>query len=145
MLFRSDRWALLGQVNGGFEDTDLGTARWFAAALAARCGLPADLFVAGRVDAFWEWVPERDGARAAAIFWPVAAGPGEDAATRLTSGTLTLGWQPAETFAVRLEARHDRANGDFFAEGGGDRAPTAPFEPRRDGQTTFTLGLNGGF
>ncbi len=125
----SPRLALLGQVDAGVEPNDIGTSSWFAAAGSARVTLTPTLFAAARGDFFLEHAP--DGA--SRIFWPV---------DWVASGTATLDWRPRDRASLRVEYRHDHADGDIYFGGDvtGDGV-TTPFVPNRSSQDTFTVGL----
>lgn len=117
--------SLLAHASAGVEPNDLGTSRWIAGALAARLQICDPLFLAVRGDAFSEHVP--DGA--SAIFWPVPW---------VASATVTADLRPHPRASLRLELRHDRADGDLFF--GGATTADGNAIADRDSQTTATLG-----
>lgn len=123
----TSRLSWLAHASAGVEPNDLGTSRWLAAAVASRLQICAPLFLAARADAFSEHVP--DGA--SALFWPVPW---------VASATLTADLRPHPRASLRLELRHDRADGDLFF--GGDVATDSDglAIPDRASQTTATLG-----
>lgn len=125
----TDGLTLQIQGDAGLEPNALGVAWWVAGAVAARVQLARELFVAGRVDGFWEEAPP-DASR---IFWPVRA---------VASATGTVELRPAEQLSLRLELRHDQADGEMYFGGDvtGDGAG-APFVPNRGAQDTLTAGL----
>jgi hypothetical protein len=101
--------------DGGFEPRPAGVHAWQAAQAALVVHPTEDWDVGVRADVFHE------------------AGT-----STVGSGTVMGGWRPAEGLLVRLEARHDRADGPvFFASD-----PRVPTETR---QTTVTLGVSGSF
>jgi hypothetical protein len=113
----TDDVSVLGHVDAGFEKTDTGTSSWFAAAAYAKYALTPELYAAARADYFYD-----DGA----IFWP----------TRwMSSGTLTVAYQPATNVSIRGELRHDHAKTDVFFGGDVDA------NPNRKQQDTATLGV----
>jgi hypothetical protein len=124
--------ALHGDV--GTEANSFGTSSWTAAAAYARVRAAGRLFLAGRADWFQEKVP----AGASTIFWPATSGT----TSRVASFTLTADYRPADQLSLRLEARRDDANGDFYYR---DAPATDPVSglaiPNASGQTTITLGL----
>lgn len=125
----TDDVTVLAHADGGVERGDLGTSWWLAGALAGKLALSPCLYAAARADAFRERVPGTAGA----IFWPTSW---------LASGTLTVGYQPADGVSVRLEYRHDHAASAAFFGGevAGDGV-TDPYVPTRRAQDTVTLGL----
>lgn len=122
------RLALLAHANLGFEDNAFGTSWWAAGILAARVQLASWLFVVARGDAFFEETPTG----ATTIFWPVSW---------VSSGTLTFDVRPRDNVSIRLEYRHDAAEGDIYFAGNvtGDGL-TTPFVPNASHQNTLTLG-----
>lgn len=75
---------------------------WWGADLSAREKLGADSFIGARVSYFHD----RDGYLV-----------GSSVDTRVTSGTLTLGYMPSPNLVMKLEPRFDRANEDVFLTG----------------------------
>jgi len=118
----------------GFERNRFGTSAWQAAALYARARPLEKLYVAARVDRFWEQVP--DGA--SPIFWPAAW---------VSSGTLTADFRPYDHISLRLEVRHDEAAEPMFFAGEvqGDGSAEQPFVPNSASQNTVTAGMTGWF
>ena len=97
------------------------------------------LYVALRGDRFWENVASRAAASAAPIFWPTKW---------VSSGTATLDVRPApDNLSVRLEYRHDQADGDMYFRGTvtGDGSSASPFVPNTNHQDTLTLGATARF
>jgi hypothetical protein len=129
----SKKLTVAAHGDAGFERTNLGTAWWAAGALYAKLAVSPKLYGALRVDAFYEKVPSEGGITASSIFWPTEW---------LSSGTLTLAYQPYANMSVRLEYRHDQAASDVFFGGAvaGDGIRT-PYVFDRDAQDTLTLGV----
>lgn len=136
--------AITGEVtigvhgDAGVEANDLGTSAWAAGALYGKLALSDTLYLAGRADYFYERVAEDDaGTRAASIFWPTSW---------MSSGTLTVAYQPVDGLSVRAEYRHDQAADDAFFGGTveGDGV-TTPFAFNRSMQDTATLGVTAWF
>ena len=122
------KWlAILVHVDGGFEPNRFGTSGWAAGAAYVRFRPVGWLYLAGRGDYFYEWVP----AGAAPIFWPVSW---------VSSGTATADFRPADNVSFRVEYRHDQAAGDIFFD---HQVPTTLLGaalPNADRQDTLTLG-----
>jgi len=118
----------------GFEKNRMGTSKWQAAALYARARPLERLYVAARLDAFWEQVPEG----ASPIFWPVSW---------VGSGTLSADVRPYDHISLRLEYRHDRAAGDIYFEDEveGDGSTARPYVPNSSTQNTITAGMTAWF
>jgi hypothetical protein len=121
---------LIGHVDGGREDGDLGASHWLAGALYARHELPHALAVALRGDAIREW---RGDGGASPILIP---------ADWMASATATLTYAPAPGLTLALELRHDHADREVFFGGevSGDGA-TTPYVPNRAAQDTVTVGV----
>lgn len=121
----------------GFEPTELGTSFWVAGAVAAQAKLVEWLYLAARVDAFYEHAGSNPSGEAARIFWPV---------DWVTSQTATVEARAADHLSLRLEYRHDHAAGDMFFAGEveGDGLE-APFVLDARYQDTFTLGATAWF
>jgi hypothetical protein len=133
----TDEITLAAQADAGVEPNDLGTSAWACAALYGKLALSDELYAAARADYFYEKVAEDGGLTAGAIFWPTKW---------MASGTATLAYQPADGVSVRLEYRHDHADGDVFFGGTVDVDPmTGAFVPDRDMQDTVTLGVTAWF
>jgi hypothetical protein len=125
----TDWLSLLGEVNGGFEPNRFGVSDWLAGALYARVRAVSWLYFAARGDLFDEGVPSNALGTASHIFWPVPW---------VSSTTLTADVRPVDHVSVRLEFRHDLADGEmFFADhvaGAGTSAH--PFVPNANKQST---------
>lgn len=133
MVTLTDEASIGGQANAGVESNELGTSSWVAAAGYGKLAVTETVYVAGRADYFLEQVA--DGA--SAIFWPTGW---------IASGTATLAVQPVDGLSVRLEYRHDQAEGDVFFGGTVDGdGTTTPYVPNRRAQDTITLGATAWF
>jgi hypothetical protein len=136
-LSPTDWLGLLAHADAGFEPNDSGTSSWVAGALAARFQLAEPLFLAARVDAFYEHAAESAVATAGRIFWP---------GDWVTSQTATVDVRPHDHVSFRLEYRHDQGDVDMFFRGevAGDGI-TTPYVANDDGQDTITLGATAWF
>ncbi|MBL8937679.1 MAG: porin [Archangium sp.] len=133
----SERVALLGQANVGFEQTSVGLDPWVSGAVATRVKVLDWLFVSGRADVLHEGDFVNGELVAAPIFFP---------ATTVGSLTGTLDVRPIEHVAVRVEYRRDQANAELYFSGtvAGD-GTSSPFVPNRRSQDTITLAAMGWF
>lgn len=133
----SERVALLGQANVGFEQTSVGLQPWVSTALATRVKVVDWLFLSGRADVLHEGDFVNGELVAAPIFFP---------ATTVGSLTGTVDVRPVEHVAVRVEYRRDQANAPLYFSGTveGDGAAT-PFVPNRLSQDTITVSAMGWF
>ncbi len=136
-LYPTPWLSLLAHANGGFEPNAFGVSWWGAGALYARVRLRPWLFVAARGDAFYESVPSNGAGAASPIFWPSAW---------VSSQTLTLDARPHDNVSMRLEYRHDQADGDTYFRGAvsNDATTHAPIANAR-AQDTLTLGMTAWF
>jgi hypothetical protein len=126
----TSRVAVMGQADAGFEPHRLGTSHWYAGAIYARIRILDWLFVAGRGDRFWEDAP----GGATPLFWP----------TRwVSSGTGTIEVRPQDHLSVRLEYRHDQADGDIYFKRGVTTDASGAFVPNANAQDTVTFGVVG--
>lgn len=126
----TSRVSLLAQANAGFEPNRFGTSSWVGGALYARVKIADFLYVAARGDAFYEKVPPG----AAPIFWS-----GVD---WVSSGTITIDARPIpDHLSIRLEYRHDHADGNLYFAGAVDALNT----PNARSQDTLTLGATAWF
>jgi hypothetical protein len=124
------RVSFLAQANAGFEPNRFGTSSWAAGAVYARVMFARWLYASARGDVFYEHVPPG----ATPIFWS-----GVD---WVSSGTITLDARPTrDHLSVRLEYRHDRADGDLYFAGTVD----ASGAPNARSQDTLTLGATAWF
>ena len=127
----TDRLTLAVHGDAGFEANDLGTTWWAGAAGYAKYAFAGNAYVAARADYLRE---DPDGG---AIVLPTAW---------VASGTATVAYQPAHDISVRLEYRHDHADGDLYFGGEVAVDPrTLAFVPDRDRQDTLTLGATAWF
>ena len=124
--------SLLVHANAGFEPGALGTAWWAAGALYARLRLRPWLFFAARGDVFYEASP----VGASNIFWPGAW---------ISSGTATLEARPHDNVSLRLEYRHDAAEGDTYFRGSVATDATGAVVPNARTQDTLNLGMTAWF
>ncbi len=130
----NSRFSMLLHANSGFEPNRFGTSSWAAGALYARVKIADWLYLAARGDAFYESVPTG----ASAILWPT---------DWVSSATATIDVRPTpDHLSIRLEYRHDHADGDMFFRGQvtGDGV-TTPYVPNTTSQDTLTLGATAWF
>ena len=128
--------ALQANVFAGFEPNRIGAQGWIGAALFARVRLAPWLRVAVRGDVLHELLP----AGSTNIFSDIAG------AGLVASGTVTLDARPAEHLSLRLEYRHDEADGEVFYAGQVARdAVTDEDLPTARTQDTLLLGLTAWF
>ncbi|MBK6516983.1 MAG: porin [Polyangiaceae bacterium] len=129
--------ALQPHLDGGFEPNEFGASGWVAGALSARFTFTDWLFGVVRQDAFYEVAAEDSTGTAGRIFWP---------AEWVASSTATLEARAVDHVLLRLEVRHDHAEGDMFFRGAvrGDGV-TTPFVPNTSTQDTLTLGATAWF
>lgn len=130
-------WLSLGlHGDAGFETGTFGTSSWAAGALSGRVQPRAWLYVAARVDVFYEWVPENARGRASPIFWP---------APWVSSQTLTADVRPHDNVSIRLEYRHDQAGAPMYFRGTVARDATGAFVVNATSQDTLTAGMTAWF
>lgn len=128
--------ALQANVFAGFEPNRLGAQGWIGAALFARVRLAPWLRVAVRGDVLHELLP----AGSTNIFSDMAG------AGTVASGTVTLDARPAEHVSLRVEYRHDEADGEVFYAGQVARdAVTDEDVATARAQDTLLLGLTAWF
>jgi hypothetical protein len=128
--------ALQANVFAGFEPNRIGAQGWVGAALFARVRLTPWLRVAVRGDVLHEFLP----AGSTNIFSDIAG------AGTVASGTVTLDARPAEHLSLRVEYRHDEADGALFYAGQVARdAVTDEDLPTARAQDTLLLGLTAWF
>jgi hypothetical protein len=128
----SRRVELMGHVNVGFEPNRVGTNFWFAAAAYARAQLTRRLAVALRADFFYDDAPNAQ----LRLFWPSAW---------MASQTATLDVQPNEHVSLRVEYRHDIAEGSSFYRGQVTEPGAMGLVFNTRTQDTLTLGMVSGF
>lgn len=133
----SSRIQLRADVFAGYEPGRLGVGAWVGIALFARYQLTRWLYAAARLDALHEVRPED--VRYRPIFL--------DRAATVGSGTLTLDARPHDHVSIRLEYRHDRAEGPVFVSSASMRDALRPgaFVPDAAEQNTFLLGMTAWF
>lgn len=129
--------SLLVHGNAGVEPNAFGTSWWAAGALYARVRVRPWLFVAARGDFFHETAARNAAGTASNIFWP----------TRwVSSGTVTLDARPHDNVSIRLEFRHDEADGPTYFRGAVATDPmTRAYVPNASAQSTLTLGTTAWF
>jgi hypothetical protein len=125
----TDRVSVMGQADAGFEPNRFGTSHWYAGAIYGRLRIVSWLYFAARGDRFWE-----DSAGATPLFWPVRW---------VSSGTATVDVRPHDHVSVRLEYRHDQADGDIYFKRDVATDASGAFVPNANAQDTTTLGVTG--
>jgi hypothetical protein len=120
--------SFVAHADAGFEPNNFGTSGWAAGALYGRVRARPWLYLAARADVLWENVP----GMAAPIFFPVPW---------VSSQTLTFDTRPADNFSVRLEYRHDQAEGPLYFKDTVAADATGAFVPTANGQDTITFGM----
>lgn len=122
-------------VDLGIEPNHFGTSRWQAAAAFLRAKLRPWLFVAGRMDAFFEQRARNANGEASAIFFP---------APWVSSPTFAVDVRPLERISVRLEYRYDMAGRAIYFD---ENAPSIDgvYAANKRAQSTVTLGLTAWF
>jgi hypothetical protein len=129
--------SLLVHGNMGIEPNALGTSWWAAGALYARVQPVRWLYLAARGDFFYEKVPSNALGTASSIFWP---------SPWVSSQTVTVDVRPKDNVSVRLEYRHDQAEGDTYFRGMVATDPmTQALVPNARSQNTITLGMTAWF
>jgi hypothetical protein len=93
------RW----QAFGGLEPNRVGVSAWVGAAVYARVRIFEWLYAAGRLDAAYEWVPEGS----VSLF-------DLNDASAYGSGTVTVEALPHAHLSLRVEYRHDVADGHLY-------------------------------
>lgn len=133
----SARTQLRAEVFAGYEPGRLGDGAWVGVACYGRLQLARWLYIAARADALHEVRPAAVAYRA--IFDPRAS--------TLGSGTLTLDARPHDAVSLRLEYRHDLANGPAYVSGTSAPDPLDPgvFVPDARSQDTLLLGMTAWF
>jgi hypothetical protein len=132
----TDRFSMLAHINGGVERGDLGTSKWFSAVLNGRFQAKRWLYLVARGEAFWEKVPRNAKGTAGAIFWPTPW---------LGSATVTADLRPHDQLSLRLELRHDLADGKAWYGGQVAKDAGGQCTANRDAQSTFTVGATSWF
>lgn len=125
VMWYPTRWlTLMVHGDAGFEDNAFGTDSWESVALYLRLKLARWFRLTARIDAFSEQVPTGSD--------PIFFG-----ARFVSSATLTLDVRPAPNISVRLELRHDQANGPIYFAG----AVPADGSANAASQDTILLGV----
>jgi hypothetical protein len=122
-----------GEGSGGWEANRFGL-HWFAGAAAyARMKTLDWLYVALRGDRLWEDPSASASGMSRPFMVPVK---------HVTSGTATLDARPVKGLSLRVEYRHDRAEGDLYFKGQveGDGSPEKPYVPNTKIQNTVLAG-----
>lgn len=129
--------SLMAHANVGFEPNAFGTSWWAAGALYARVRVRPWLYLAARGDVFYEDAARNASGAAANIFWP---------SSWVSSQTATIDVRPHDNVSMRLEYRHDQADGDTYFRGtlAADPMTGAPVANARS-QDTLTLGMTAWF
>jgi len=129
------------EANYGFEPNRIGDARWFAGAAAARVKPCKWLFVGVRGDRFYEHLAtDANGRSSKPIFW--------NGVEWVSSATATLDVRPHSNISVRLEFRHDQADGLLYFTGDtlvGDGSAAQPYVTNARRQQTLLLGATAWF
>jgi len=134
----NDMLSLATDVNAGFEKSNIGDHKWFAASLYARLKALEWLYFAGRGDGIFEFNPGVNPSNPANSILILGA-------DHIVSATGTVEFRPVgEGFSLRLEYRHDHSDPDakqFYKRGyTADGAQKMTSQ-----QDTFTLGVTGWF
>ena len=125
--------SLMAHGNVGVEPNAFGTSWWAAGALYARVRLRPWLYLAARGDFFHETAARNASGTASSISWP---------GRWVSSGTATLDARPHDNVSIRLEYRHDAAEGAMYFRGAvTSDAMTSAFVPNARSQDTLTLGV----
>ena len=126
------RFSLLAHADVGYEPNRFGTALWYAGAIYARVQPVSWLYLVARGDRFYEDVAQNGVGSSSPIFWPVKW---------VSSATVTVDVRPHDHLSVRLEYRHDQADGDIYFRGDVPRDPiTNAAIANAHQQDTLTLG-----
>jgi hypothetical protein len=136
-LYPTPWLSVLVHGDAGFEPNAFGTSWWAAGALYARFRVRPWLYLAARGDFFYEDPASNGTNTAAAIFWP---------SKWVSSQTVTVDTRPHDNVSVRLEYRHDQAEGDtYFRDAVATDPMTRAFVPNARAQDTLTLGMTAWF
>lgn len=132
---------LAAQADYGFEPNRIGTARWVAGAAAARAKAFSWLYFAVRGDRFYEHLAtDAMGRRSTPLFW--------NGVEWVSSVTATADVRPHDNISVRLEFRHDQADGLLYFTGNtldGDGSARSPWVTNARRQQTLLLGATAWF
>lgn len=130
-------FAVIGQLNAGFERHRFGVSSWLATSLAVRWHPIHRFSLAARGEFFPEWIPSGPSGTAAPIFW--------GGASSVASATITVAWRPNAQTLVRLEYRRDWSGGQprfYQGDVAGDGSAAHPFVANSFTQQTLTLAAN---
>ena len=131
---------LAAQADYGFEPNRFGTAKWYAGALAARAKAFDWLYLVARGDRFYEQLASDATGTSAPLFW--------NGVQWVSSFTATVDVRPHDNISVRLEFRHDQADGLLYFTGDtlvGNGSATSPYVPNARSQETLLLGATAWF
>jgi len=140
-LYATTWLQLQAQADYGFEPNRFGTARWFAGAAAARAKALDWLYLVVRGDRFYEHQAANEaGQMSKPLFW--------NGVEWVSSVTATVDVRPHDNISIRLEFRHDQADGLLYFTGDtltGDGSASSPFLPNARRQETLLLGATAWF
>jgi hypothetical protein len=132
---------IAAQADYGFEPNRFGTASWYAGAVSARAKAADWLFLVARGDRFYEQLAtDGSGHASTPLFW--------DGVEWVSSFTATADFRPHDNISVRLEVRHDQADGLLYFTGdtiAGDGSAKSPYLPNARSQETVLLGATAWF
>jgi len=135
-IYPNDRIALSLHGDAGFEKNTFGSSSWAAVSGSARVKVVDWMYLAARGDYFQEHLASNSEGTASAIFWP---------SEWVSSTTGTIDLRPADRFSVRLEYRHDLAQGPSWFKNDVATDALGAFIPNTTSQTTFTVGASAWF
>ena len=125
--------AFNAHFDGGFEPNNFGTSAWAAGALSVRFHPWQRVYLAARVDYFYEWIAQNANGTATPIFW---AG-----SNWIGSATATVDVRPFKNnISVRLEYRHDQAQKPLFFQHDVPLDAQGNYVTNAKHQDTLTLG-----
>lgn len=125
--------AFSAQLDGGFEPNNFGTSAWAAGALSVRFHPWQRVYLAARVDYFYEWIAQNANGTATPIF---RAG-----SKWIGSATTTVDVRPFKNnISVRLEYRHDQAQKPLFFQHDVPLDAQGNYITNANRQDTLTLG-----
>jgi hypothetical protein len=132
---------LAAEADYGFEPNRIGTARWFAGAAYARAKALSWLYFAVRGDRFYEHLAtDATGRASTPLFW--------NGVEWVSSATATAEVRPHDHISIRLEFRHDQADGLLYFTGdtlNGNGSASSPYLPNARRQETLLLGATAWF
>ncbi|MDB5215045.1 MAG: outer membrane protein, partial [Myxococcaceae bacterium] len=137
----TDWLQVAAQADYGFEPNRFGTASWYAGAISARAKATDWLYLVARGDRFYEnLATDAQGHASTPLFW--------NGVEWVSSFTATVDVRPHDNISVRLEARHDQADGLLYFTGDsivGDGSARTPYLPNARSQETVLLGATAWF